>query len=203
MPRPVTSTDKPGNYASAYDDEDLACHTDNDDAPAPGKTPDQPPNIRPRFDVISTSDDLAISASLLRDRERVHGLELDILSVAARSGSAEEGGHATLVHLGVSSDDGRKAVRDELFTATARSGIENVDGSIGVHLGAGAAIATVEATWPLGDLGSVTLGATAGVGAAGSIGVRDADKDGKGELCGRVEYLWGIVGLCVENPFAN
>jgi len=106
-----------------------------------------------------------------------------------------------MAHLGISRDDGRLAFRGDVFSANAHVGTKNADGSRGFNVGAAAAIVSGEATVPLGESVTLTVGAAASVGASLSIGVRDADQDGKAEVCGRVEYLWGIAGLCIEKPF--
>lgn len=42
--------------------------------------------------------------------------------------------------------------------------------------------------------------APAGMGAGISVGVRDVDRDGSGELCARVSVGPVTVGVCLENP---
>jgi hypothetical protein len=84
------------------------------------------------------------------------------------------------------------------FTARANIGIHNDDGSTGFNLGVGATAVGFEGT--VGGTSALTYGVAASVGAAVSVGVRDIDRDGSGELCARVSIGPVTVGACLENP---
>jgi hypothetical protein len=139
------------------------------------------------------------SASLVHKHDPEVGIDLDVLSVAARVGPAV-GAEAVVERLGVSVADGQIRIVGEFLAVGAELGTRNADGSKGFGIGLGAVLTGVEATLHLGHDNSVTLGTSAGVGAHVSVGVRDADHDGKPELCARVTEFVTIAG-CIELPF--
>jgi hypothetical protein len=102
-----------------------------------------------------------------------------------------------MASVGASSDDGRFRLGSDVFTARAHLGMQNPDGSCGFNAGVSATLVGAEGTATAGPV-SVTLGAAIGFAAALSLGVRDADHDGKAEICGRIEYGVGAAGVCVE-----
>lgn len=85
----------------------------------------------------------------------------------------------------------------EVGTLRANLGEHNDDGSIGGNIGAGAELAGAEVTVDT-PVGSLTYGQGASLGASGSMGVRDADHDGKLELCAKFSIPEYTVGACVE-----
>jgi hypothetical protein len=88
-------------------------------------------------------------------------------------------------------------VVDELGSARANLGEHNDDGSLGGNLGSGATLAGTEATLDT-PYGSLTYGESIGLSVGGSMGVRDADHDGKLEFCGKFSIPAFTVGACVE-----
>ncbi len=124
------------------------------------------------------------------------GIEFEALSVSIQGGEQNEL-QGTFARLGYSSE--HVAVSVEALTANAHIGIDNSDGSHGVNAGASAAVASGEGTIKYSGW-SATAGLTVGIGAEAHLGVRDDDKDGKPEICGRVAFGIGIGGLCIEMP---
>ncbi|WP_146652702.1 hypothetical protein [Labilithrix luteola] len=124
------------------------------------------------------------------------GIEIELGSASIQVGRQSEvqagAGRAGYHGEGVS-------VAAEAFTASAQFGAENPDGSVGLNAGLSATAASVEATVKHSG-NSVTLGLAAGVGASGSVGVRDDDKDGKKEICARAAFEFVIIGGCIELP---
>ncbi len=79
----------------------------------------------------------------------------------------------------------------------ANLGEHNDDGSVGGNIGLGSQLFGVEATLST-PVGSLTYGASASIGASGSLGVRDADHDGAPEFCAKVSVPAYTVGACLE-----
>jgi len=129
-------------------------------------------------------------------------LDLSMLSVSHRSTSLQAVTAAHLTRLSGRVPIGLTKVNATLDIMSGRAGSssENCDGSHGLNAGLVGSLVTGELSADFSG-NSVTVGATAGVGVAGSLGVRDADKDGKSEACARAEVGPFILGLCVENPF--
>jgi hypothetical protein len=61
-------------------------------------------------------------------------------------------------------------------------------------------VAGVEASVNLGNDTTLTLGASAGIGLHLSVGLRDADHDGKPAICARVVEWFTLAG-CIELPW--
>ena len=85
----------------------------------------------------------------------------------------------------------------EVGTLRANLGEHNDDGSIGGNLGAGVELAGAEVTVDT-PVGSLSYGQGVSVGVSGSMGVRDADHDGKLEFCAKFSIPEYTVGACVE-----
>jgi hypothetical protein len=156
-------------------------HFDVDAAPAP------PPELEAR-------------AALFHGHDPDAGIDLDLLSVAARASAKSTAVEAVLERFSVSTPDERAQFTGELLAAGVELGTHNLDGSKGLGIGAGVVAAGFEATLKLGSDTSVTLGAGAGIGLHMSFGLRDADHDGKPALCARVVEVFTIAG-CIELPF--
>ncbi len=125
-----------------------------------------------------------------------HGFEEEKLSVSVQVGAQTEA-QVTGQRLSYSSKHVSGSI--EGGTANAHVGVQNSDGSVGINLGATATLLGGEVTVNDGRT-SKTFGMSAGVGAEGHVGVRDADKDGQPEICFRVAADVVIVGGCVEIP---
>jgi hypothetical protein len=173
------------------------------DSPAPVDASSSGTRIGSRWHAESTDGTVFAEASLLHGRDSRNGLEVSAFDVSgeASSDKIDLQFQGTMGHLGISSDDGRTALRGDVFAATAHLGTKNADGSEGFNIGGGATVLSIEGTVPIGDSVTATVGVAMSAGASVSLGVRDADHDGKIEYCGHVEVLFGIAGLCVENPF--
>jgi hypothetical protein len=89
------------------------------------------------------------------------------------------------------------AVSADLLTLRLNLGIQNDDGSVGANIGGTAELVGVEVTASRSGW-SATFGLSASAGAAASVGFRDADGDGREELCGKISIPAVTVGLCAE-----
>jgi hypothetical protein len=139
-------------------------------------------------------------ATLYQDHDPQAGIDLDVLSVSARATASSTGVEAVVERVRVSTPGDRAQFTGELLAAGVELGTRNLDGSKGVGIGAGVVVTGFEATLKLASDSSITLGASAGVGLHVSVGLRDADHDGKPALCARVvEFV--TLGGCIEWPF--
>jgi hypothetical protein len=139
-------------------------------------------------------------AALLHEHDPDVGIDLDVLSVGARASAGSTGVDAVLERVSVSTPGERARFTGELLAAGVELGTRNLDGSQGLGIGAGVVVAGFEATLKLGSETSVSFGASAGVGLHVSMGLRDADHDGKPALCARVVEVFTLAG-CIELPF--
>lgn len=144
----------------------------------------------------AAGDSVYVSAAALKGRDARTGFEAEILSLSAQVGAQNEL-QASLVRVGGAGGI-IGAASAEAITARASAGIHNDDGSTGLNLSLGATGVAGEVT--LGSANSVTCGGAASAGGGASLGVRDADHDGKPELCGRVSWGAFTVGICLESP---
>jgi hypothetical protein len=151
----------------------------------------------PHAEAHAYDNDYYAGAFALRGRDAASGLEMEIFSASIHQGGAEHAVQVGMARIGGSTDSGHFSAKAEVFTAKAHASVEGPDGSLEVSAGMGVVIVGAEITGTLGPV-SVTVGASAGLSARGSIAVRDADKDGKPELCGRVSYGPATTGVCVE-----
>ena len=127
----------------------------------------------------------------------LRGMEEEVASASVQVGRQNEA-QVGFVRAGV--QGAAASLSGEGLTAAAHAGVDNADGSVGLNVGATASWASVEATVKHAG-SSVTLGASAGGGLEGHVGVRDDDKDGRVELCGRLAAGPVILGACVEMPW--
>lgn len=124
------------------------------------------------------------------------GTDLETLSVSVQVGQQSEA-QATMMRVGYAGKN--VSGSSEHATLNAHYGTENSDGSRGLNIGASATVAAAEIT--ITDSGSSrTIGVSEGIGAESHVGVRDADKDGRPELCVRVGALFFTAGACFESP---
>ena len=114
-----------------------------------------------------------------------YGKDNDVQLVAER-------GSLVASHAGFS-----LSVTGDAGVARANLGEHNDDGSIGGNLGAGVEVFGAEGTLNT-PIGSLTYGNSVSASLSGSLGVRDADHDGKPEFCGKFSIPAYTVGACVE-----
>jgi hypothetical protein len=154
-------------------------------------------NLGPCVDADATAsgDSLFAGVALLKGRVPKSSGEVEVVSGSAQIGAQTE------VQLGfqrVAGTHGLLSGSVETFAARANVGIHNDDGSTGFNIGASATAIGFEGS--IGGTSRLTYGVAAGMGAGVSLGVRDADRDGNGELCARVSIGPVTVGACLENP---
>jgi len=89
------------------------------------------------------------------------------------------------------------SITGEAGVVRANLGENNDDGSLGGNLGAGAELIGGEATINTPG-GSLTGGLSISMSVSGSIGVRDADHDGKPEFCAKFSVPTLTLGACIE-----
>jgi len=171
-----------------------ACSPSESDAP---RTSASEPGVRgPHAEAHAQDGDYYAGAFLLSGHDR-SGLDVEVFSASIHEGERERGVQIGMARMGGSTQDGHFGVRGEVFTAHARASFDNPDGSVGLGASIGVTVVGAEGTGTLGPA-SLTLGASIGSTVGGSLGVRDGDSDGNPELCGRVEFGVGTVGLCIE-----
>jgi hypothetical protein len=93
--------------------------------------------------------------------------------------------------------DYRLSLTGDAAAARANLGEHNDDGSIGGNIGSGLEVVGGEATIDT-PYGSLTGGLSLSASLSGSMGVRDADHDGKLEFCAKFSIPAFTVGACVE-----
>jgi hypothetical protein len=172
------------------------CHTESN-VPTLASAASEPFVLQHRT-VTSTPDgQVETRAALLHGHDPETGLDVEVFSVAARSGPSAHGIEAVVERFGFSSERGKVSV--DLLSAAAEVGTHNADGSKGFNIGASAVAAAAEGTLKWNGTDQATLGVAAGVGFQLSVGTRDADHDGKREACIRVVEIL-TLGLCMELP---
>jgi len=139
-------------------------------------------------------DGLYVAAAAIKGRDAKSGLELEVLSASAQIGGENEA-QAALARVGISGKNGSLA--SEVFTVRAAGGAHNDDGSVGINSGIIATVVGAEGTWLHGS-DSLTLGASFGVGLAGSAGLRDLDDNGVPEICVKASVGFFTAGICWE-----
>ncbi|HEY4103565.1 MAG TPA: hypothetical protein VGM44_06725 [Polyangiaceae bacterium] len=126
------------------------------------------------------------------------GANLEVLGMSEQSGLDQDfelttmRGSLALSHAGYG-----LSVSADALTARANLGEHNDDGSIGGNLGIGAEFIGAEATIDT-PVGSLTAGASVSASVSGSLGVRDADHDGKPEFCAKFSIPAFTLGACLE-----
>jgi hypothetical protein len=151
----------------------------------------------PHAEAHARDGDIYAGAFALGGHDAASGLDIEVFSASIYQGADERAVQVGMARIGGSTDDGHFGARGEVFSAQARAGIHNPDGSTGLGASTGVTVVGAEVTGTLGPV-SLTAGASVGAIVGGSLGVRDGDGDGKTEVCGRVEFGVGAVGLCVE-----
>jgi hypothetical protein len=163
-----------------------------------GKAPEASPGIRgPSAEAHADDGDYYAGAYLLRGCDPKTGLEVELFSGSIHQGERERAVQVGMARMGGTTDDRHFGARGEVFTAQARVGVDNPDGSIGVGASVGSTVVGAEVTGTVGPV-SLTVAAAVGATVGGSVGLRDSDHDGKTEYCARVDFGVGSVGICVE-----
>ncbi len=124
------------------------------------------------------------------------GKNVTVLEVGAQAGAQQVGPHAAVLHGHVETKIAGVDVSlsGDAGTVEYGPGVKNVDGSKGLHVGGNATTVGAELTVHKQGLGSVTVGASGGLAAEASVGLKK--EDGTTEACGRVSAQWFTVGLC-------
>jgi hypothetical protein len=155
----------------------------------------------------TSGDAVFAGAALLKGRNSESGIEAEVLTGSVQVGLETEA-QVGLLRIGASKDDGTASATVDAFTARAAIGIHNPDGSTGLNLGLSATTLGFEGSHTFGSSApkeisgrSDTGGAALGVGGEASIGLRDADHDGRLELCVRMGAKVGTIGYCLEKPW--
>jgi hypothetical protein len=128
----------------------------------------------------------------------LQGSSLEVLGVVAQNGA--QSNHELIAMrstLALSHGGFGIAVTADGPSLRASLGAHNDDGSLGGNLGLGGNALGFEATLST-PVGSVTYGDGLSLAASGSIGVRDADHDGKPEFCAKVSIPAYTFGVCLE-----
>jgi hypothetical protein len=145
---------------------------------------------------VTTAENSAYAGvAVVKGRDPKSGVDVEALSASVQIGAQSE------VQVGLQRVAGSRGALTgsvETFTARANVGVYNDDGSKGLNVGACATAIGFEGT--IGGDSSLTYGVAASAGAAGSVGVRDLDRDGKTELCARLSLGPVTLGLCMEDP---
>ena len=152
---------------------------------------------------VTTSGDIAYAgAALLKGRDAKSGLGVEVIGISGQAGAQNE---VSLVEARLSASTTLPAHLSgtiDVLTAHGGAGTYNTDGSRGLNVGMTAIGVGAEGTVEISGW-SGTLGASLGVGAEASIGLRDADQDGRAEICARAVFAWWTVGGCAELPFES
>ncbi|MET0794224.1 MAG: hypothetical protein ABW061_22065 [Polyangiaceae bacterium] len=90
------------------------------------------------------------------------------------------------------------SVVTDVASGRVNLGEHNDDGSIGGNIGAGGDLAGTEATLDTPGGNSFSYGASQSAGASGSIGVRDANHDGRPEFCAKFSLPAFTLGACIQ-----
>lgn len=145
--------------------------------------------------VTGSGDSLFAGVAVLKGSVPKSNGQVEAFTVSGQIGAQTE---AQLGFQRVAGAHGALGGGVEIFTARANIGIHNDDGSTGFNVGAGATAVGFEGSY--GGANSFSYGVAASVGASVSLGVRDVDRDGNSELCGRASIGPITVGICLENP---
>lgn len=149
----------------------------------------------PRFGLDRKELSVVGSAAVVKGVTK-EGMETEVASGSIRLGLQNEA-KLTLARVGAIGEHLGAAV--ETMTLTAHGGFLNSDGSRGINYG-------VSANFIAGEVRAersgnrLTLGLGAGVSLGGHIGIRDADGDGRPEICARGSIGPVDIGGCIETP---
>lgn len=147
-------------------------------------------------------DGVYAGVALLRGRDAKTGVGVEVMSVSGQVGAQTELSW-TEARLTASTVVPVKVTGTvDIITAHAGAGTHNADGSRGLNVGITGIGVGAEGTAEVSGW-SGTLGASLGLGAEASIGLRDTDGDGHAEVCARAVFAWWTVGGCAELPFES
>lgn len=124
------------------------------------------------------------------------GKNVTVLEGGVQAGAQQVGPHGAVLHGQASTKIAGVdvAISGDVAAVEYGPGLKNADGSKGLHVGGNATTAGAELTVHKDGIGSVTVGASGGLAAEASAGVK---KDGNTlEACGRVSAQWFTVGVC-------
>jgi hypothetical protein len=127
------------------------------------------------------------------------GTHTNNLRVGALAGRIDAGGASidgAVARREIIGTEGEVA-RTDWLSGGVFAGTHNPDGSRGIGLGAGANLVAMERSFDAGGF-RVMGGLSHGVGAAASLGVRDADRDGRTEICSSLSLGAATIGTCYE-----
>ena len=189
--------------------EDLTCHEDPGLAtPNPshplssgsigGASPSRSePGVRgPTVEAHAVGGDLYAGAFALRGRD-ASGVDVEVFSASVHVGQRESAAQVGMARMGGSMFGGQVEVAGEVFTVQTHATFDNPDGSTGLGASAGATIVGGEVTFHH-EADSVIFAASAGTTIGASGGIRDIDRDGQPEYCGRLDFGLGSLGVCIE-----
>jgi hypothetical protein len=156
------------------------------------------PGVRgPHAEARAENVDLYAGAFALRGRDAASGIDIEVFSASSHQGEREAAVQVGMARMGGTMFNGHVAASGEVFTAQTHASLDNPDGSTGLGASAGATVVGGEVTLSWSGF-SVTGAASVGTTVGASLGVRDSDHDGEPELCGRVDFGVGSLGVCLE-----
>jgi hypothetical protein len=206
-----------GTVSADPDGYDLTSHEPESCAPPPPPALALADATRSHTEVVPLyrnaralpNGDVTAGVAALKGHDARSGIDIEVFSVSGETGPAVNGAQVAMARMGVSGQPAwhpevidKAAASFEVFTAHVAIGTQNPDGSLGFGVSVGTAVVGVEVSGSVFD-GAVSgsIGASAGLTFEGAIGVRDADKDGRPELCGRLGVAVVTGDICLEWPF--
>jgi hypothetical protein len=158
--------------------------------------------LKPLYAAAGTTADSAYAtAGVFYGRDPKSGVTEELGTVSAQIGAQTEL-QITGLRMGLQNENG-DALGVEALSAQLGYGVHNKDGSTGFNISGGVTLIGVEGTQDQGDGNTTTTGVSVAAAFEASVGLKDADGDGKQELCARLA-LPGIpvFGGCLEEDQA-
>lgn len=188
---------------SSQDHETTACVDDGSAAgDGQGASVDRLASPYAEVGVTPSGDGVYAGAAVLKGRDAKSGVGVEIMGVSGQAGAQNEVSW-TEARLSASATlPAHVSGTIDVLTAHAGVGTHNADGSRGLNVGMTGIGVGAEGTVEISGW-SGTLGASLGLGAEASVGLRDADHDGRAEICARAVFAWWTVGGCAELPFES
>lgn len=145
--------------------------------------------------VNENGDSVYVEGGLIRgDRGRGPA---EIVSVSVQVGAHTQASVA-VGRMEVQGNEGATQTTIEAATVDAHVGRYNADGSEGLTVGVTTIVGAALTHHQYEGGNSVSIGGGVGLGAAGSVGTRDADGDGEPEVCAQLSVGFVAGGACVE-----